>query len=53
LLGLLFEPEDGGDIFLRNIGLLSPYYTALRYHLMEMFNLILSENIIKQFQKAT
>jgi hypothetical protein len=23
LLGLLFEPEDGGDIFIRNVGSLS------------------------------
>jgi hypothetical protein len=29
LLGLLFDPEDEGDMFLRNIGL-SPYYTALQ-----------------------
>jgi hypothetical protein len=24
LRGLLFEPEDGGDLFLRNVGLFSP-----------------------------
>jgi hypothetical protein len=29
LLGLLFGPEDGGDIFLQNIGLI-PNYTALQ-----------------------
>jgi hypothetical protein len=28
LLGL-FNPEDGGDIFLRNVGLLSTDYTAV------------------------
>jgi hypothetical protein len=28
LLGFLFDPEDGVDIFLRNVGL-SPNYTAL------------------------
>jgi hypothetical protein len=28
LLGL-FDPEDGADIFLRNVGLLSTDYTAL------------------------
>jgi hypothetical protein len=29
LLGLLLDPEDGGDMFLRNIWL-SPNYMALR-----------------------
>jgi hypothetical protein len=29
LLGLLFDPEDVGDIFLRNVGL-SPNYKALQ-----------------------
>jgi hypothetical protein len=29
LLGLLFNPEDGGDILLRNFGWLSKDYTAL------------------------
>jgi hypothetical protein len=29
LLGLLFYPEDGGNMFLRNVGSLSPDYTAL------------------------
>jgi hypothetical protein len=29
LLGLLFNPQDGGDMFLRNVGLLSPGRTAL------------------------
>jgi hypothetical protein len=28
-LGLLLKPEDGGDVCLRNVGLLSPEYTAL------------------------
>jgi hypothetical protein len=30
LLGLLFEPEDGGEKFLRNIGGVPPNYTALQ-----------------------
>jgi hypothetical protein len=29
LLRLLFHPENGGDVFLRNVGL-SPSYTALQ-----------------------
>jgi hypothetical protein len=29
LLRLLFDPEDGSDMFLCSIGLLSPYYTAM------------------------
>jgi hypothetical protein len=29
MLGVLFDPEDGGDIFLRNVGRLSTDYTAL------------------------
>jgi hypothetical protein len=28
LLGLSFDPEDGGDMFLRNVGWLSRDYTA-------------------------
>jgi hypothetical protein len=27
LLGLFFDPEDGGDMFLRNVGLLQMEYT--------------------------
>jgi hypothetical protein len=29
LLGLFFDPEDGGDIFLRNVVWLSTDYTTL------------------------
>jgi hypothetical protein len=30
LLACLFDPDDGGDMFLRNVGL-SPNYTAMKY----------------------
>jgi hypothetical protein len=29
LLGLLFDPEDKGDMFFQNVGRLSPNYKAL------------------------
>jgi hypothetical protein len=29
MVGLLFDPEDGYDMFLRNVSLLSPDFTAL------------------------
>jgi hypothetical protein len=29
LLGLFFDPEDGSDVFFRNVGCLSTDYTAL------------------------
>jgi hypothetical protein len=29
LIGLFYDLENGGDIFLRNVGLLSTDYTAL------------------------
>jgi hypothetical protein len=38
LLGLFFDPEDGNDIFLRNIGLLLANYT--RHSLLEIEILI-------------
>jgi hypothetical protein len=31
LLGLFFDPEVGGNMFLQNIGRLSAYYMALYY----------------------
>jgi hypothetical protein len=37
LLGLFFDPEDGDDIFLRNVGWLSTDYTAL-YHRRQNFS---------------
>jgi hypothetical protein len=29
LLGLFFDPEDGGDMFLHDVGSFSPDHTAL------------------------
>jgi hypothetical protein len=37
LLGLFFEPEDGGDIFLRDVGSYSAEYTALYPRRSELF----------------
>jgi hypothetical protein len=31
LLGLLFDPEDGGDTFLRKVSEFLPDYTALHF----------------------
>jgi hypothetical protein len=31
LLGLMFDPEDGGDIFIRNVG----DYQTTRHHIRE------------------
>jgi hypothetical protein len=42
LLGLLFDPKDGGDTFLRNVGL-SPNYMALHSHRHE--NLISTKSV--------
>lgn len=38
LLDLLFIPEDGGEMFFRNVGSLSTYYKALypRRHLLDL-----------------
>jgi hypothetical protein len=44
LSGLLFVPEDGGDMFLQNVGLLSPDYRALcprKYNSSRNFSIIL------------
>jgi hypothetical protein len=44
LLGLFFDPEDGGDIFFRNVGWLSMDYTALypRRKYSSRINLVLN-----------
>jgi hypothetical protein len=42
LLGLLFDPEDGRNLFLRNVGLLLPDYTAVyprKWNFSEVFHL--------------
>jgi hypothetical protein len=41
LVELFFHPEEGGDMFLRNIGLFSTDYTTL-YHRHELFITIVS-----------
>jgi hypothetical protein len=38
---LFIDPEDGGEIFLRNICLISTYYTELNvYHTIKLFTTI-------------
>jgi hypothetical protein len=37
LLGILFDIKDGGDMFLRNVGLLSTDYTELYSETIELF----------------
>jgi hypothetical protein len=37
LLGLFFDPDDGGDMLLRNVGWLSTDYTALYPRKTELF----------------
>jgi hypothetical protein len=38
LLGLFFDSEDGGEMFLRNVGWLSAVYTALYYRRKNSFH---------------
>jgi hypothetical protein len=45
LLGLLFDPEDGGNTFLKNAGSLSPDYTALNYKRPQTSQPPLCENL--------
>jgi hypothetical protein len=37
LFGLFFDHEDGGDMFLRNLGWISTFYTALYHRRQNMF----------------
>jgi hypothetical protein len=36
-LGSLFDPEDGGDMFLQNVGLLSPDLCGIASQKIERF----------------
>jgi hypothetical protein len=40
LLGIFFDPEDGGDMFLRNVGWLSADYTTLYPRRQNCFSVI-------------
>jgi hypothetical protein len=44
MLGLLINPKDGGDIFLRNVGGLKTDYTALYPQKTELLNLLIHKS---------
>jgi hypothetical protein len=51
LFCLFVNPEDGADIFLRNVSLLSMDYTAL-YHRIEYFSKIILAPMTLHFRIA-
>jgi hypothetical protein len=48
-LGLFFDPEDEGNMFLRNVGTVSPDYTALQARIPYSSQSSLRESEIQQF----
>jgi hypothetical protein len=55
LLGLFFDPEDGGDMFLRNVDSFSTDYTALhpRRYTLQLVRVIKLGGAIPQLTVST
>jgi hypothetical protein len=53
LLGLVFDPEDGGDMLMRNVGCLSTDYTALYPRKQNSSPLSLFSSVINDTSSTT